>query len=204
MHSHIILEKGMPLAKSEKAIIFLHGRGGSAEDIIQLKREFGNERFHYAAPQAANNTWYPYPFLSPVTKNEPWLTSAVEIIKRLSDDISSIIGYENLYIMGFSQGACLALESSSRFAKKYGGIAAFTGGLIGDSITPEIYSGNFEGTKVFIGNSDDDPHVPVKRSEESKELMESLGAEVTLAIYPGMSHIISPEEIEAVKKLMNL
>lgn len=204
MHSHIILEKGMPLTKAERAIIFLHGRGGSANDIMQLNSDFGNERFYYVAPQAANNTWYPYPFMSPVSKNEPWLTSAVEIIKKLSDDIASVIGYKNLYIMGFSQGACLALEASSRFARKYGGIAALTGGLIGDSLTPEIYSGNFEGTKVFIGNSDVDPHVPVQRSEQSKKIMESLGADVTLAIYPGMPHIIAPEEIAEVKNLLNI
>jgi phospholipase/carboxylesterase len=204
MHGNIILEKGIPLAKAEKAIIFLHGRGGSAEEIIGLKREFGNDRFCYIAPQAANNTWYPYSFLSPVSKNEPWLTSAIEILRQLSQEISAVIGYENLFIIGFSQGACLSLEFSSRFARKYAGIVAFSGGLIGNVLESNLYNGNFEGTRVFIGNSDVDPHVPVQRSKDSCEIMKSMGADVTLAVYNGMPHIISRDEIEEVKNLMHL
>jgi phospholipase/carboxylesterase len=204
MHSYTILEKGIPLKQAEKAIILLHGRGGSAEDIMQLKREFDNEACYFAAPQATHNTWYPFSFLYPVSRNEPWLTSAIETIKRLRDEILSVIPSENLYIMGFSQGACLSLEFSSRNAMKYGGIAAFTGGLIGDNLNQSIYKGDFMGTRVFIGNSDSDPHVPLDRSKESKEIMESLGADVSLAIYPGMPHMVSKEEIIAVKEIMNL
>jgi len=202
MHSYIILEQGTPLSQAEKAIILLHGRGGSSEDIMQLRHEFPYGNFYYAAPQAARSTWYPLSFLSPVKNNEPWLSSAVGVIKRLIDDIVSVIPSENLYIMGFSQGACLSLEVASRYAMKYAGIAAFTGGLIGDRLDPAIYKGNFDGTRVFLGNSDNDPHVPVERSEESKKIIESLGANVTLAIYPGMPHIISREEIDEVRRLM--
>lgn len=204
MHSYVILEKGMPLKLAQKAVVLLHGRGGSAEDIMSLKREFDDGNIYFAAPQAANNTWYPFSFLSPASINEPWLTSAIEVVKQLCDNILLQISSENLYIMGFSQGACLALEFAGRFAGRYGGVAALTGGLIGDILDKSIYKGDFEGTKIFLGNSDMDPHVPLDRSKQSKEILQSLGADVTLSVYPGMRHTISREEIADVKSFLGL
>ena len=202
MHDYNVLEKGQPLAKASRAIILLHGRGASSDDIITLADEFCDETFYIAAPQATNNTWYPYTFLSPEEKNEPWLSSAVQTVKRLIDEISEQIPAEKIYIMGFSQGACLSLEVTSRYARKYAGVAAFSGGLIGEKIRPEKYAGNFEGTKVFIGNSDVDPHIPLIRTEESKKLIENMGADVTLKIYEGMPHTIIRDEILTVLKIM--
>jgi phospholipase/carboxylesterase len=180
----------------------LHGRGADAEDILPLANSFCDDTFYIAAPQATNNAWYPYTFLSPEERNEPWLTSAVTMIKRLIDSISVQIPSTCIYLMGFSQGACLALEVASQYAVKYAGIAAFSGGLIGEKIKPEKYKGNFDGTKVFIGNSDNDPHIPQIRSEVSRDVMEKLGADVTLRIYPGMAHTIIQQEIETVSRLM--
>lgn len=202
MHTYRIIEKGKPLELAEKAIILLHGRGADAYDIITLADQFCDETFYIAAPQATNNAWYPYSFLSPESMNEPWLSSAVGTVKRLIDAICIHLPAEKIYIMGFSQGACLALEATAQNALEYAGVAAFTGGLIGEKISTGKYKGNFEGTKVFIGNSDKDPHVPLKRSEESKNIMEILGAEVTLSIYPGMPHTIIQDEIDTVKELM--
>ncbi|MGC9342591.1 MAG: alpha/beta hydrolase [Bacteroidales bacterium] len=200
MHEYQILEKGKPLNQAKKAIILLHGRGGSANNIITLADEFCDEQFYIAAPQATNHSWYPYSFLAPENQNEPWLSSAVEVVKKLIDETAVVIGTENVYLMGFSQGACLTLEVSSQFATKYAGVVAFTGGLIGESVNQAKYQGNFEGTNVFIGNSDTDPHVPVERSEESKVIMENIGAQVILKIYPGMSHTINQDEILTVRK----
>lgn len=200
MHDYQILEKGTPLQKAKKAIILLHGRGGSAQDIIGLADEFSDDRFYIAAPRAMNHSWYPYSFMAPEEQNEPWLRSAVETVKRLIDETAAVLGTENIYLMGFSQGACLSLEVASRFAIKYAGVVGFTGGLIGASLNPDKYKGDFEGTKVFLGNSDRDPHIPVERSEESKEIMEGLGARVLLKIYPNMPHTINQDEISTVKK----
>lgn len=202
MHSYQIVEKGTPLVQATKALILLHGRGADADDILPLADSFCDDSFYIAAPQATNNAWYPHSFMSPEERNEPWLSSAVTMIKRLIDGIAVQIPSNRIYIMGFSQGACLALEVACQYAVKYAGIAAFTGGLIGEKIRHEKYHGNFNGTPIFIGNSDADPHVPVKRSEESRDIMESLGAEVSLNIYPGMSHTIISEEVDTVIKLM--
>lgn len=202
MNNHRILEKGKPLSQAKKAIILLHGRGGTAENIIRLADEFCDDRFYIAAPQAPDNSWYPFSFLAPAEKNEPWLSHSVAYVKNLIDTIAGKTGTENIYIMGFSQGACLALEVSGRFPARYAGIAGFTGGLIGQDIDESIYQGSFSGTKVFLGNSDTDPHVPLERSLKTKEIMEKLDARVMLRIYEGMPHTIIPDEIETVKKEM--
>jgi phospholipase/carboxylesterase len=200
MHSYKIIEQGQAVDKASKAMILLHGRGATAYDILGLAHEFCDDSFYIAAPQATNNSWYPFTFLAEEKTNEPWLSSAVETIKRLIDETSRHIARSQIYIMGFSQGACLALEVSARNATQYGGVAAFSGGLIGSTLNEEKYHGNFEGTKIFIGNSDIDPHIPLSRSEESKEIMKKLGADVTLKVYKGMGHTINEDEINWVKK----
>ncbi len=202
MHTYRLLEKGEPPDSAEKAIILLHGRGASAEDIITLADYFCDDSFYIVAPRAVNDAWYPFSFLTPEEHNEPWLTSALATVKRLIDEISEHIPSHKIYLMGFSQGACLALEFAARYAVRYAGVAAFSGGLIGDTIRTDKYQGNFEGTKIFIGNSDDDPHIPLIRTEESARLIESLGADVTLKIYPNMTHTIIQDEIETVLELM--
>lgn len=202
MHTYNILEKGSPLETAAKAIILIHGRGADAEDIISLADEFVDDTFYIAAPQATGNSWYPYSFLSPSELNEPWLTSAVETIKNLIDDITLKVATVDLYIMGFSQGACLSLEVAARYATRFAGIAAFSGGLIGERIDHTRYGGNFHSTPVFIGNSDDDPHIPVERCEESASVLQSLGADVSLKIYPSMGHTVTMDEIREVKRIM--
>ncbi len=202
MHSYDVIERGRPLAEAGKAIILLHGRGGSAQGIISLADKFCDETFYIAAPQALNNVWYPFSFMASEELNEPWLSSSVQTVKQLIDNVSKQIPPSNIYLMGFSQGACLTLEVAARYATRFAGVAAFTGGLIGEKIRSEKYRGDFDGTKIFIGNSDKDPHVPVLRSEESKDLLEKNGADVTLKIYPNMAHTIIQDEIESVLKLM--
>lgn len=202
MHQYQILEKGKPVSQAQKALILIHGRGASAQSIISLADEFCDETFYIAAPQATGNTWYPYGFMEKESSNEPWLSSAVATIQRLIDETKKHISIENIYIMGFSQGASLTMEVTARSAARYGGIAAFTGGLIGEKTDAAKYKGDFRGTKYFLGNSDKDPHIPVHRSEESKNVLTALGADVKLKIYPNMAHTINQDEIETVKNWM--
>lgn len=201
-HVKEFLNTGQPLDKASKALIMIHGRGSTARDILTLRHQLSVEEFYIVAPQATNFTWYPYSFLSPVKQNEPWLSSALDLVHELVLDIHKAgIPSDKIYLLGFSQGACLTLEFATRQAQQWGGVIAFTGGLIGDKINPKHYKGDFGGTQVFIGNSDVDPHVPQERSEESRTLMEKLGARVTLKIYPKMPHTINENEIETVNEL---
>lgn len=195
-----ILNKGSLITKASKALILLHGRGGTAHDILSLSDRICDDTFYITAPQATHNTWYPYSFMEEEERNEPYLSLSVKEIKNLIDEIAKYIPKQRIFIAGFSQGACLALEVATRFAIQYGGIVAFTGGLIGKTVDERKYQGNFVGTKVFISDGDDDPHVPLVRAIQSKTLMEKLGANVTLKVYEGRPHTIVEDEILFVKE----
>ena len=181
----------------------LHGRGAPAHDILGLAMHLHVNDFALIAPQATNYTWYPYSFLAPPKQNEPWLTSALDLIEDIVGDIRNAgIAEEQMYFAGFSQGACLTLEYVARHAKKWGGIAAFTGGLIGDRLYPENYAGDFNGTPFFIGTSDPDPHIPVERVHDTAQLLTRMNAKVTKKIYPNMGHTISEDEIKQANTLI--
>ncbi|MCG9970785.1 alpha/beta hydrolase [Christiangramia crocea] len=203
MHTKNIITGGKNISEAKKVLILLHGRGGNAQQILSLADNLNTEDFALFAPQATNNTWYPYSFLAPPSQNEPWLSSALEILHQLLEDIKSEgIAAENIYFGGFSQGACLTAEFVTRNAEKFGGIVLFTGGLIGDKIYSENYSGNFNGTPVFIGSGNPDAHVPVERVKETQKIMESMNAKVSVTIYDNRPHTISQDEIEKANELV--
>ena len=203
MHQKKFITAGKALSESDKALIMIHGRGASAEDILSLSGYLSVSGFAIIAPQATNHTWYPHSFLANPEQNEPWLSSALLLINSLVlDVVSAGISKENIFFLGFSQGACLTLEYTTRFARRWGGIFAFSGGLIGDRIYMENYKGNFMQTPVFAGSSDPDPHVPAERVLESAEVLRRMNASVTLKIYKNMGHTISDEEIEMANKVL--
>jgi phospholipase/carboxylesterase len=187
------------------AVILLHGRGGSADDILGLREAFGVPDVAYIAPEAAGHTWYPNSFLAPIERNEPWLTkSLAKVGEAVGSALREGIAKEKIVIAGFSQGACLASEFVARNAARYGGLIAFTGGLIGPPGTVFRYSGDLAGTPAFFGTGDPDPHVPWQRVEESAAVLSRMGAEVTLRRYPGMPHTIARQEIEEARSLIAL
>lgn len=203
MHTKQIIRTGKQTGEATKALVMLHGRGGSAEDILGLADYLPVKDFALFAPQATNNTWYPYSFLAPPKENEPWLSGALALVKEtVADVMAGGITPENIYFLGFSQGACLTLEYVSRNATRYGGVAAFTGGLIGDKIYEENYSGDFGGTPIFIGTSDPDPHVPVERVHASAEILNKMNARIIKKIYKNMGHTISQDEINVVSEII--
>jgi predicted esterase len=198
-----VLRSGPDVSDARLVAILLHGRGASAEDILGLSHEFRAADIAYLAPQAARSAWYPLPFLAPVQQNEPWLGSALGLIAGLVDTLGQQgVPSERLILMGFSQGACLALEFAAQHARRYAAVVAFSGGLIGPPGTPRNYQGGFGGTPIFIGCSDIDPHIPLDRVRESATVCRAMGASVDERIYPGMGHTINADEIEAVDALL--
>lgn len=202
-HKKQVLTEGQPLSETGKALILLHGRGATAASILPLAQELGADDFTLFAPQATNNTWYPYSFMAPADQNQPALDSALELIDETVQGIlSQGIAGKAIYLLGFSQGACLTSEYASRHARRYGGLLIFTGGLIGEELHSSHYSGSFEDTPVLITTGDPDPHVPVSRVDETVRQMEGMGASVTRKIYPGRPHTILQEELELAKKIL--
>jgi phospholipase/carboxylesterase len=200
MHTLQVMRAGKQEG-AEKVLILLHGRGGSAGDIMSLADELPVKNFELLAPQAANHAWYPYSFLAPIQQNEPWLSSALGVLKRLVSDTQSLgIAPQDIYFTGFSQGACLMLEFLARNAERYGGALAFTGGLIGDQLYPQHYSGDFRDTPIFIGTGNPDPHVPVRRVNETSALLTKMHANVLEKVYPGMGHTITADELQSASR----
>jgi predicted esterase len=198
-----VREAGAPLTRAKGAMIMLHGRGASAENILSLAEVFAQPDFAYFAPQAAGHTWYPQSFLAPLEANEPYLSSALAAVGGLLDKLAAEnFPRERVALLGFSQGACLSLEYAARFPQRYGAVLALTGGLIGPDGTSRDYPGSLAGTPVFIGCSDVDAHVPLARVKESTRTLAAIGAEVTERIYPGMGHTINDGEIANVRRLM--
>jgi len=198
-----ILRKGPTPDQARLSMILLHGRGAGADDILSLADEFHTNDVAYLAPQASGHTWYPYSFLTPIEKNEPWLSSALNLLSRLTGAlVEQGVRAERIGFLGFSQGACLAQEFVARHARRYAAVVGLSGGLIGPPGTPRDYSGSLDATPVFLGCSDVDPHIPLDRVHESAEVFKRMGATVDERIYRGLGHTVNGDEMLAVKSLL--
>lgn len=204
LHQHQpLLTAGAEIDSARAATLALHGRGATARDILSLAAELDVAGIAYLAPQAAGYTWYPRSFLAPLEANEPYLSSALarvgEALELLED---AGIARSQTVLLGFSQGACLALEYAARNPARYGGVVGFSGGLIGPDEAAWSHEGSLEGTPVFLGCSDVDPHIPRERVEATAGAFEALGAAVTLRLYPGMGHTVNEDELAHARAML--
>jgi predicted esterase len=200
-----VMHAGAPLASAKAAMVMVHGRNASPENILELSDVLDRPEFAYVGPAAAGGTWYPYSFMAPREQNEPGISSGLFVIESVVSNLIALgFSPERIMLLGFSQGACLTSEFSIRHPRRYGGVMALSGGLIGppgttwDDVTTPL-----DGTPVFLGCSDVDPHVPAQRVLESEQVFRRLGATVTRKLYPGMGHTVSGDEIEIAQGVMD-
>jgi predicted esterase len=199
----LMVTAGVPVGQASAAMILLHGRGGSAGGIMKLIPEADIDDMAYVAPEAAGNSWWPSRFIAPLEHNEPYFSSALAQVETVVSQLMEAgMPSESIILLGFSQGACLALEFAARNPRRYGGIVSLSGGLFGPPGTPRDYPGSLDGTPVFIGCSDVDEHIPRDRVEESAAVFDKMGAEVTMRLYPGMGHTVNADEMDFVRKLV--
>lgn len=198
-----VLAAGAPLAQARLALIMVHGRGASAESILGLAGELDLPDVAYLAPQAAGFAWYPERFIAPVARNEPWLSSALGLLGDLLAHLERAgMPAERTALLGFSQGACLALEFAARSPRRYAGLIGLSGALIENGDQPRAYAGSLAGTPTFLGCSDVDAHIPAGRVERSAQILRGLGADVTATIYPGMGHTVNADEIARARAML--
>lgn len=198
-----VLAAGADLAGARAALILLHGRGATAEDILTFAPLLAQPGLAFLAPQAAGNTWYPNPFTAPLASNEPHLSAALAVVDGLvSRALAAGVALERVALLGFSQGACLTTEYVARHARRYGGVIGWSGGLIGPNGTPRDYAGSLEGAPVFLGASDTDPYLPQARFDLTAETFRRLGAAVTARVYPSMGHTVNDDEIAAAREML--
>lgn len=194
---------GATLDAASAAIVMVHGRGASVDDMRALAGEIEHPSIAYIAPAAAGHTWYPYSLLEPMQRNESYLSSALRLLERASAKASDAkIPGERLALFGFSQGGCVAVEFAARHARRYGAVIGLSAGLIGPEGTPRDYKGSLDGTPVFLGCGDVDPHIPKRRVDHTAEVLGRMGAVVDKRIYPGMGHRVSADEITVVRALV--
>lgn len=199
-----VLSAGQPIGRARAAMIMLHGRGAGAQDILGLADALGHPGFAYLAPEAAGGSWYPYGFMSPIEHNEPYLSSALETLAGLLQNLEEAgMGANRTMLLGFSQGACLALEFAARHARRYGGVAALSGGLIGPEGTSWDSRGSLSGTPILLACSDHDPHIPRDRVLESADVLRRMGGNVTARLYPELGHTINEDELRRVRAMMD-
>ena len=195
---------GEPLERARAAVVMLHGRGATAESILDLAGPLATPGVAYLAPQAAGGAWYPRRFMEPIETNEPWLSSALATVGAALARLEAAgIPAERSVLMGFSQGGCLALEYAARNGRRYGGVVGLSGGLIGPPGTRWDYPATLDGTPAFLGCSDVDFHIPKQRVDESAEVLGRLGARVTERIYPGLGHTVNQDEVDWVHALLD-
>ena len=204
-HDQPIAQSGAPLDRARGVVILAHGRNAGPENILDLVPRLNVPDLAYLAPAAANRTWYPYSFMAARENNEPFLSSALARFDEVVIDLLARgIDERRIYLAGFSQGACLTSEFAARHPRRYGGVIAFTGGLIGSpGTTWEDLEGSFDGMPAFFGSSDVDAHVPADRVHQTAEVYARMGAAVTLRIYPSMGHLVNDDEIAEARKILN-
>jgi len=196
---------GAPLQQARGAMVMLHGRGATAESILTLSASLNAPDFSYLAPQAGNNSWWPYSFLADIPKNEPGISSAMKAVEDVLERVvAGGVPLERTVLLGFSQGGCLAAEFAARHAQRFGGVVSLSGGLIGPDGTPRNYTGSLVETPVFLGCSDIDAHIPAERVRLSAKVLEQLGGSVDMRLYPRMGHTINDDELEAVRSIMEI
>lgn len=208
-------------------VVFCHGRGASAASLGPLAQAVARPGVTVLAPQAAlvdgTRQWYPNSFLAPLEANEPALGSALAAVGRAVEDARALgVADAQVVLGGFSQGACLAAEYAARNARRWGGVVALSGALIGTaeaddpSPRPELagaggtypdkafdYDGDLAGTSVFLGCAERDPHIPLDRLERSATVLADLGGDVTKRVYPGDTHAVVDDEVQFVRELLD-
>lgn len=200
-----VARSGANASEAEAAMIMIHGRGATATSILGLANEFETQKkITYRAPQANGSTWYPNSFLAPTKQNEPGISSGLQKIYDIISELEEAgIPKNRIYVLGFSQGACLASEFIARHPAQYAGLIALSGGVIGDHVDEDQYSGNLENMPVFLGCSDVDPHIPKERVNETEDMFLKLGANVTKKLYPEMGHLVNQDEIDHINAMLN-
>ena len=209
---------GAPLARASHAVILVHGRGGSPEDMFALAERFALPDVAWLAPEAPGRSWWPTSFLAPMARLEPSLSAGLDALGAVHERIRAAeVAPERTLVLGFSQGACLALEYGARSGAARGGLVALSGGLVGtadlDGPPREAlyghagkafdYDASLDGVPVFIGCHERDPHIPLERVRESERVLSALGADVAVEIYPGAGHGVVDEELRRVRALLN-
>lgn len=204
LERHALRSAGAPLTRAKAVVLAIHGRGADAASILTLADVLAMPDIAFLAPEAAGRAWYPQSFIAPIAVNEPWLSRSLAQIASVLDALAAAgVPDGRIALLGFSQGACLALETAIRRPRPYGAVIGLSGGYIGPLGEERRSADRLDGASVFLGCSDIDSHIPLRRVQETTRLLTAMGAEVTERIYPGFGHAVNDDEIAESRRLLH-
>ncbi|POR01321.1 hypothetical protein AU468_08365 [Alkalispirochaeta sphaeroplastigenens] len=204
-----VITEGPGPGKAAAALILLHGRGSGAQQILGLGRKIvhslGRRDLLLLAPHAMRSTWYLPRFAELTDPLDPWLVSARQAVDALVTRMTSGgVPREKIFLLGFSQGACLVADRALRVPGRYGGLFILSGAAppLPGQREEEPSSASLEGTPVCIGCSQEDPHIPLERLRATEQALCEASATVESLIYPGAGHSVTPEELTTVQDIL--
>lgn len=211
------MKRAGPTAGATSGIVLLHGRGGSADDILGLLAHADVPHVAAIAPEAAGRLWWPTSFLAPSAQMEPHLAPALSAVAQAIAALEAGgIARDRIWLSGFSQGACLAAEAYARLGEGLAGLMAFSGGLVGTADATGAadaalyghspkrfdYTGPRDG-KVWLSVHEQDPHIPLARVRESANTFTALGASVETRIHPGAGHGLMQDDLATLQSRLS-
>jgi len=202
-----VVAAGAPRGAAEAAVVALHGRGATAQGIVNLLEPVHRHGVTVLAPDAERSRWLPHAADAPHERNEPHLSSALAVVEAVVADAVDRLGLdrEHVVLLGFSQGAGIAAEYAARNPAP-SPVVVLSGSLLGPDIDPERYVGDdtadCAGAPVLLGVGADDPYVPVARVRATGDVFRALGADVTERVSEGVGHEVTDDEFAWVDALL--
>ena len=199
-------------------MVAVHGRGATAASIADLPQALGLTDIAVIAPQAEGYSWWPTSFLAPAARMEPFVQAGMD---RIDASIAALtdagLPLNRIALLGFSQGACLALEYAARKGAGLGAVFGLSGALVGTGEAggppsqalyghaPKLfdYATDLAGTRVILACHTADPHIPLQRVEETAAVMARLGAHVGKHLEPGPGHHLTDAGAKAIRAVLN-
>lgn len=198
-----VVSAGAPRGAAEVVVVALHGRGATAQGVVNLADPLAHHGVTVVAPAAERSRWFPYAGSEPIERNEPHVSSAIRAVDGVLDDVAEWgIDPEHVVFFGFSQGASLACEYVARHPRAYGGVAAFSGGLLGPSVADRAFEGSLDGTPVRLGWGSEDDRLDPERLRATAAALRDLNGDVTERECDGVGHAVTDEGLEAAAALV--
>lgn len=199
-----VVTAGAPAGATEAVVVLLHGRGATAQGVVNLAEPLYRHGVTFVAPQAARSRWFPYSAFEPVERNEPHVSSALAAVGSVIEDVRDWgVSLDQVVLFGFSQGACVVGEYAARNPRQYGGVALLSGGLLGPPESDWEFEGSLDGTPVLTGVGADDDRVSVERVRETAAAFRALDGDVTHRVDEDAGHEVTDEGFAAVNAMLD-
>jgi len=209
---HYIVEEPRQVAEPQPLLVMLHGYGSHEEDLVGLAPYLDGRyrvisvRAPLSLPQGGF-AWFPIEY-TPVglaIDHQEALGAARsvgELVRQLGREYGA--GPEATSLLGFSQGAGIALAAALQEPGLVAGVASLSGLVVRDMVpSGEPAREAVRGLSVLMTHGVDDPLIPIKRARTSHEILAELPVDLTWHEYD-MGHEINAPCLEQLASWLAL